>query len=160
MALLPLTGNGRIDVAHGTHAPVEHHFAFDIFVKHIFDDCFDRRETSAASDENNRLVGFAQKERAEWALEAQDGFFFHLGKGKFTERTAGNVAQMELDGGVIVRRIGHGITAPFAVFKQYVKILPSDKLQPLVGRQLELHDDDIMAGVNNFFYAAGQFFDL
>ena len=79
--------------------------------------CRSRRTRSA------RAV-FAQEEAAERALQAQDVALLHLAE-HVVGVAAGDVADVQLDQLVGVRRVRHREAAPLAALQQEVDVLPA-----------------------------------
>ena len=93
------------------------------------------------------------------AFEAQDGFFLHAVEYGIGEQAAGDVADVQLQEFVVVRRIGERKAAPLAVLEQDVDVLPGKELQALVGRQLQMQYHHVMGDFFHFLHAAGHGFD-
>ena len=120
----------------------------------------DRREAGAAGHEDDRLVAvLAQEEAAVRAFEAQDGFFLHAVEHVVGEQAAGNVADVQLQEFVVVRRVGEREAAPLAVLEQDVDVLPGEELQAFVGRQLQMQYHHVVGDFFHFLHAAGHGFD-
>ena len=95
-----------------------------------------------------------------WAFDTQDVAHFHRwfrhAKNAVGEQPAGCVSNVQLDERIIMRRVGHGETAPLAVFQQKFDVLPRLKLQPIVCGQLEAHDGDVIDHAIKMLNAAWQ----
>ena len=123
----------------------------------VLDDRLDRREAGARGDEDDRLVRvLAQEEGAERPLEAQDVALLHLAEHVVGELPAGDVAHVQLDQLVVVRRIGHREAAPRAVLEQELDVLAGEELQALVGRQLQVQHHHVVGEPLQLLHAAGQ----
>src|SRR5262249_56192265 len=70
------------------------------------------------------------------------------------------VAQMQLEKRVVMGRVGHREAAARSVPEQDVDVLAREKLQPLVGGQLEPQYHDIRRDALHFLHAAWQHLDL
>src|SRR5437660_8745505 len=129
---------GEIQVPFRARAPIQHHRPLDLVMEDMLDDGLDRREARAAGDEDDRLVGlFAEVERAERSFEAENLASLVLRKQRVGKETARHVADVQLEQLVGMRRRGERKTAALAVLQQQVDVLAGEKLQSLVGGQLE-----------------------
>ena len=110
------------------------------------------------------MIGFvgllAQIERAERPLETEDLASLVLGEQRVGEKAVGNVADVQLEQLVVVRRRGQRKAAALAVLQQEVDVLPREILQALVGRQLDPDDRDVGRDLLDRLDAAWQALDL
>ena len=83
----------------------------------------------------------------------------HLVEDVVGERTAGHVAHVQLDVGVVLGRVGHRVGAPLAVAHDDLEVLPGQKLQPLVGGQVRYSTATSCDGTFDALHAAGQLLD-
>ena len=139
-------------------APIQHHLSRHADVESVLDDALDRREAGAAGEQDHRLVAvLAQKERAERSLEAQDVALLHLVEHVLGERAAGHVADVQFDVRLVLRRVRHRIGAALAVAQDDLDVLAGQKLQPFVGRQVEIQRGHVVRGRSIFCTRHGSF---
>ena len=132
----------QVQVFRPAPAPVKRGGPVDTLELHVFEQCLDRREAGARSQQHNRFDRvFAQKEAAVRTFNAQDFFFFHRAEHMVGELAARHVTQMQFQPGAgfgqRVWRIGHRVAAPRAIAQQEIDILTGVKLQRLAGGQLQ-----------------------
>ena len=77
------------------------------------------------------------------AVEAQDVAQLHGRENLVGEHAARHVADVQLEEGIVMRRVGQREAAPPAVLEQDVDILPGEELQAFGGGQAEVHFDDV-----------------
>ena len=126
----------------------------------MLDDRLDRCEAGAAGDEDDRLVRlFAQKKSAERTFEAQDVALLHGFKNRLGKCAPGDVADMQFQKRIVVRRIGQRETARFLILEQNVDVLSGQELQAFIGGQLEREHHDIRRGPLHCLHTARQGLD-
>ena len=107
-------------------------------MQRMFDDALDRRKAGAAGNKDNRLVRiFAQKKCTERPAKTQDVALLHGFKNMLGKCAAGDIADMQFEKFCVMRRIGQRKTARLLILEQNVQILSGQKLQMLIGGQLE-----------------------
>ena len=158
----PLQGQFvHVQVLRPAPAPVQAHGPRQSLVQRVLDDCLDRGESGAAGEQHHGLVAvLAQEEGAVRPLEAQDVARLHLFEHLVGEQSARQVAHVDLQQAVVMRRSGHGIAAPLAVLEQELDILPGQVVQALVCRELEGNHRHVRCGLFDGLHAAGQNLDL
>jgi len=148
---------GHVQVLQRTRPPVQHQFAPGMFGKGVLQHALDRRKAGASGDEDHRLVGIvADEEAAEWAFQAQDVAFLQRGKHLVGEQPPRHMANMKFQQRVVVRRIGERKAARLGVLQLEIDVLAGKKLQPLAGRQLDLHQHHVVGALLQFFHPARQ----
>jgi hypothetical protein len=80
---------GQVEVLEAAHAPVEMDLALEAALEGVLDHALDRREAGGAGDEDDRPLGFAQREVADRALEADLVAFLHPSKTCVVKRPPG-----------------------------------------------------------------------
>src|SRR6185503_2816648 len=123
---------GHVEVLARTRAPVQHDGLVEPLLERVLDERLDRREARAARDEDERLVAvFAQVERAQRPLEADDRALLHLLEDEAREGATGGFADVQLQELVVVRRVREREAAPLAVLHEDVEVLAGEELQAL-----------------------------
>jgi len=74
------------------------------------------------------------------------------------EQATRHVADVQFQQRVVVRRVGERIAAAPAVFQLKIDVLSGEKLQALVGRQLDLHPHHVVGELVELFHPAWQGF--
>src|SRR5215472_12512184 len=127
----------------------------------VLDHCLDRREAGAACHENHGLVGIlAQIEHAIRTFETQDLAPLVLVEELGAEISAWNVADVQIEQRIILRRSRDGEAASTPVAQQQIDVLPREVLQALVGWKLERDDRNVGGDFLDFLDAAGQLANL
>lgn len=94
-----------------------------------------------------------------WPFHAQDLASLVLRVQGIGEEAAGNVAHVQFQQRVGVRRRGQRKAAAMAVLQQEVDVLAGEELQPLVGGQLQRDDGHIGGRLVDRFDPTGQALD-
>lgn len=141
----PFFGQGvLVQIRAALGAPINEDRALAFLGDGVFDNRLDRRETSTAGDQDDRLDSvFAQIKSAVRAVDAQDVAALQGAENLLSEQPPRDVANVQLQHGVVMRRIGQGKAAFFAVLEQNIDVLAGPELQPFAGRQAEVHFDDV-----------------
>ena len=151
---------GQIEPGAIARTPVDFHRPPNVTVNGVFHQRLDRREARATRKQNHRLGRFvAQEKTAIGTLKAQDVLFLHAAEDMTSEFSVSDQANMELQEAVIMWRVGDGKRATLAVLQQELDVLPGEKLQALVGRQLEVQHDDVISHALDPLHAAGHDLD-
>src|SRR5205823_4918502 len=133
----------------------------NLMMERMLDDALDRREAGAAGRGYDRLVGlFAQIEKTQRTFEAQNLAPFVLRKQRIGKKSAGHMANVQLEQFVGVRRRREREAAALTLLQQKVDVLAGQKLQTLVRRQLQLDDCDVGRRLVDRLDAARQAPDL
>jgi hypothetical protein len=110
----------------------------------LFDDGLDRREAGSAGDQQDRLCESSRRKKLPCGPRRRSKVAFLQGlEDVLGELSPGYVADMQLQKGVVVRRVGQRESSPLAFLEQDVHVLPGEKLQALAGRQLEFDDHHV-----------------
>ncbi len=147
----------EVEILGTARAPVERHRPRRALPQRGVDHRFDRRESGTRGDEHDRLFGFlAQEKSAEGSLEAQDVALLHGLEHVIGERAAGNVAHVQLDELVVVRRVRHRKASPGSILEQDVDVLPREEHQALVRRKLQVDDHRVVGRALELVHARRQ----
>ena len=160
--LLPFSGElSHVQVGRTAASPVKHHLARGAHLECVLGDALDRGEAGTAGYQDHRFVRIlAHEECAQGTFKTQDVFFLHLAEDRLGECAICHVAHVQFDIFVVMRRISHRIGAALAVLHEDVDVLPGEKLDAFVCRQLQLQDDDVGRDPAHFLHPAGQFADV
>ena len=75
------------------------------------------------------------------------------------KETAGYVTDVQLQSGVVVRRVGQRESSPTTFLQQDLDVLPGQELHPLAGRELDFDDHHVARGARHFLHAHRQGLD-
>ena len=127
----------------------------------MFQHSLERSKTGAATDKNcGTLAVFTQEESAQRTLDAQHGFFLHLVEHLCTEIAAADIANVQFNEVIIMRRIGNGKRTWCMVLEEHINVLAGKKLQAFRFGHFQINADDVMCQVFKLVYTAGQGSDL
>ena len=130
-------------------------------LERLFDLTLEWREAGAAAHEDHRPRRvLVEHEAPQRRLDAQDRACLHLSEYPVSELTAIDMADVQFDVLVIVRRIGDRKGTLAAIGKDEIEILSGHELQALVFRQLEQQAHDVVAQVIDGVHTHGQQLDL
>jgi len=101
----------------------------------------------------------AQVKRAQRPLDTQQRPVFHFVEHVTGKGAARNVADMQFEKVIAVRRVGNRKRAPAAVLENELYVLAGEELKTLAFRQLEHHLHDIVRQPLQVFGAAWQRFN-
>lgn len=120
----------QVKISALTTTPVDGHWSLAAFGDGVLDNRLDRRKTRAAGDQHNRLRRvFAQKKAAVRPVQADDVARFHGIKYLPGKLPARHLADVQMQTGIIMRRVSQRERAAPAILEQNIDILAGQELQ-------------------------------
>jgi hypothetical protein len=135
---------GQVKIGQPAHAPVQVYRTLEAAMEGVLDHALDRREAGGAGDENDRTLGFAQREIAQRAIETDLVAQLHALEHVRGEAPARHQANLQFDEIGLMRRIGEGEGAPLTVVEDDVDVLAGLERDFFSLRQLEHHPHHVV----------------